>query len=155
EDCAQAHGAEYHGKKVGTFSSISAFSFYPTKNLGALGDAGALLTNDSALSDKLKALRNYGSKIKYTRDYIGINSRMDEIQAGFLNVKLPFLDNINAQKRKLSDIYNHYLDPQYQRPQHSPLNYSVYHIYNIFHKDRDKLRAYLKEHGIMTEVHYP
>ncbi|MGD9592058.1 MAG: DegT/DnrJ/EryC1/StrS family aminotransferase, partial [Candidatus Berkiella sp.] len=155
EDCAQAHGATYYGKKVGTFSTISAFSFYPTKNLGALGDAGAVLTNDEALANKLKALRNYGSHLKYYNDYLGTNSRLDEMQAGFLNVKLPHLDKINSYKRELALIYDKHLDKHYHKPKPQDVFYDVYHIYNVHHPKREELRAYLKEHGISTEVHYP
>ena len=104
EDCAQAHGAKYKGQKVGTFGT-GAFSFYPTKNLGALGDAGAITTNDSKADSVFRALRNYGSNIKYQNDYIGYNSRLDEIQAALLNVKLKHLDEINAHKRKLANSY--------------------------------------------------
>lgn len=155
EDCAQAHGATYFDRKVGTFGTISAFSYYPTKNLGALGDAGAALTNDDSLAMKLRALRNYGSHTKYHNDYIGINSRLDEVQAGFLNVKLPYLDEINDHKRMLGNIYNQCLDERYQKPKHRAGSNSVYHIYNIFHDKRDELRAVLKEHGITTDIHYP
>ena len=104
EDCAQAHGAKYKGQKVWYFGT-GAFSFYPTKNLGALGDAGAITTNDSKADSVFRALRNYGSNIKYQNDYIGYNSRLDEIQAALLNVKLKHLDEINAHKRKLAQIY--------------------------------------------------
>lgn len=155
EDCAQAHGATYFGKKIGTFSTISAFSFYPTKNLGALGDAGAVLTNDDALASKLKALRNYGSHIKYHNEYRGLNSRLDEVQAGFLNIKLPYLDKINQHKKMLAQVYNQYLAPEYRVLQYQNGSDSVYHIYAIFHPQRDALRVYLKDHGISTEVHYP
>ncbi len=155
EDCAQAHGATYFGKKVGSFSTLCAFSFYPTKNLGALGDAGAVLTNDEALANKLKALRNYGSHLKYHNDYLGTNSRLDEVQAAFLNVKLPHLDKINAHKRELALIYDKHLDNRYHKPQPQAGFYDVYHIYNVHHPKRDELRVYLKEHGVSTEVHYP
>ncbi len=155
EDCAQAHGARYANRKVGTFSTISAFSFYPTKNLGALGDAGAVLTKDEALYNKLKALRNYGSHIKYHNDYIGTNSRLDEMQAAFLKVKLQALDEINAHKRSLAAIYDQHLHQAFVKPKEIAPFYDVYHIYQIHHPKRDSLRAYLKENGIMTEVHYP
>jgi len=154
EDCAQAHGAMWEGKKVGTFSSIAAFSFYPTKNLGALGDAGALLTDDKALADKLKMLRNYGSQIKYHNDCVGYNSRLDEMQAAFLRVKLPHLDAINAHKRALAAIYDTELTG-YARAKPQKGAHSVYHIYNIYAKNREALRDYLKQEGIGTEVHYP
>ena len=105
EDCAQAHGAMYKNKKAGTFGDIGAFSFYPTKNLGALGDAGAVITDNESLYNKISSLRNYGSKIKYKNEYIGYNSRLDEIQASFLNIKLKELDKINEHKRELASIY--------------------------------------------------
>lgn len=155
EDCAQAHGAHYFGQKVGTFSTVSAFSFFPTKNLGALGDAGACLTNDDALATKLRALRNYGSHIKYHNDYIGINSRLDELQAGFLNVKLPHLDLINDHKRNLAKLYDQNLDNRFQKPHHALGYHGVYHIYNIYTSQRDQLKKYLSDNNILTEIHYP
>lgn len=155
EDCAQAHGAQYFDKKVGTFSTISAFSFYPTKNLGALGDAGAVLTDDDTLALKLRALRNYGSHVKYYNEYIGLNSRLDEVQAGFLNVKLASLNKINDHKRMLAAIYDEHLDERYQKPKHQLGYHGVYHIYNIYHEQRDKLRDFLKQYEISTEIHYP
>lgn len=155
EDCAQAHGATYFGKKVGTFSTISAFSFYPTKNLGALGDGGAVLTDDEALSVKLRALRNYGSHIKYQNEYVGMNSRLDEIQAAFLSIKLSKLEYINNHKKCLAAVYDQKLDERYLKPKHAVGFSGVYHIYNIHHPQRDQLREYLKTHGITTEIHYP
>jgi len=155
EDCAQAHGAKFQNQKVGTFSSVAAFSFYPTKNLGALGDAGAVVTDDENLNKKLRALRNYGSHIKYHNDYIGLNSRLDEIQAGFLRIKLSCLDQINQHKRNLAKIYDKFLPSVVTKPQHQPDYFGVYHIYNIYTEHRDKLRDYLKERGISTEIHYP
>ena len=106
EDCAQAHGATFKNKKVGSFGDIGAFSFYPSKNLGALGDAGCITTSDKKIYEKLKALRNYGSEKKYFNKYIGFNSRLDEIQAVFLNLKLPLLDKINTHKRELAFTYS-------------------------------------------------
>ncbi|MBS0289701.1 MAG: DegT/DnrJ/EryC1/StrS family aminotransferase [Proteobacteria bacterium] len=155
EDCAQAHGAEYLGRKVGTFSTISAFSFYPTKNLGALGDGGAVLTDNPLFADKIRALRNYGSHVKYYNDYLGVNSRLDEIQAAFLNIKLPYLDKINAHKKQLATIYDSALDERFIKPKKAVGLDSVYHIYAIRHPQRDKLKAFLKEKGISTEIHYP
>lgn len=155
EDCAQSHGAQYFGKKLGTFGTLAAFSFYPTKNLGALGDAGAVLTNNEDLAIRVRALRNYGSHIKYHNDYLGMNSRLDEIQAAFLRVKLNYLDKINLHKRKLAKIYDENLDERYQKPNHQEGYYGVYHIYNVYHESRDKLREYLKEKGVGTEIHYP
>lgn len=154
EDCAQAHGAMYKGKKVGTFG-IGAFSFYPTKNLGALGDAGALTTNCQEKDTLFRALRNYGSKIKYQNDYIGFNSRLDEVQAAFLSVKLRYLDEINLHKRELARLYLEGLKEDFIKPQVAPDFFDVYHIFNIRHPKRDELKAYLLQHGIKTDVHYP
>ena len=155
EDCAQAHGAEYKGRKVGGFGNMSAFSFYPTKNLGCLGDGGALLTNDEEIYRKVKMLRNYGSNKRYYNEYLGINSRLDEIQAAFLRIKLKHLDEINNHKRKLAKIYFAGINSKFVVPDVDP-NYSdVFHIYNIRHKYRDKLKEYLLENDIKTEIHYP
>ncbi len=154
EDCAQAHGAMYKGKKAGTFG-IGCFSFYPTKNLGCLGDGGAITTNDEDLTKKLRALRNYGSEVKYYNDYVGYNSRLDEVQAAMLSVKLKQLDKINSHKRRLAKIYLENLSDKFIKPVVHPDFYDVYHIFNIRHKDRDKLREYLLENEIKTEIHYP
>jgi len=155
EDCAQSHGALYKQQQTGTFGDFGAFSFYPTKNLGALGDGGALLSAAPDRIEKIKALRNYGCHEKYYNKYIGINSRLDEIQAGFLSVKLPFLDEINAHKRKLAAMYQAGLKADFVLPVVHPDYQDVYHIYAIRHPERDRLRAYLLEHGIKTEIHYP
>lgn len=154
EDCAQAHGAMYKGQKVGTFG-IGAFSFYPTKNLGALGDAGAITTNDPDKNDLFRALRNYGSKIKYQNDYIGYNSRLDEIQAALLSVKLKYLDRINLHKRTLAAIYLKELKDDFIKPNVSSEYFDVYHIFNIRHPRRDELKEYLLKNGIKTDIHYP
>lgn len=154
EDCAQAHGAMFKGQKVGTFG-IGAFSFYPTKNLGALGDAGAITTNDPEKNELFRALRNYGSKIKYQNDYIGYNSRLDEIQAALLSVKLKYLDQINLHKRNLAAIYLKELKDDFIKPSVSPDYFDVYHIFNIRHPKRDALKKYLLENGIKTDIHYP
>lgn len=155
EDCAQSHGAKFKGKTVGTFGDIGAHSFYPTKNLGALGDAGAVTSDNIFFAEKIKALRNYGSKVKYLNDYIGSNSRLDEIQAGFLSIKLTALDNINNHKRNLANLYHVNLKNHFIKPTISQDYYDVYHIYNIRHPKRDQLKAYLLEQGIKTEIHYP
>lgn len=154
EDVAQAHGSKYKGKKTGTFG-IGCFSFYPTKNLGALGDAGAVVTDDDILAEKIKALRNYGSKKKYYNDYIGYNSRLDELQAIFLRIKLRFLDEINEHKRKLASIYLKNLADDFIKPVVDEDCYDVYHIFNVRHEKRDSLKKYLLENGIITEIHYP
>ena len=155
EDCAQSHGASYRGKKAGTFSDLAAFSFYPTKNLGALGDAGAVTTDNESLAEKVRVLRNYGSKIKYYNEEIGYNSRLDEMQAAFLSVKLARLDEINQHKIKLAGIYQKGLKTEFIKPVLEKDYQDVFHIYCVRHPRRDALRAYLSEKGIKTEVHYP
>ncbi len=155
EDCAQAHGATYHGKKIGTFGHINAFSFYPTKNLGALGDAGAITTDNEELANSIKMLRNYGSKIKYYNEVVGFNSRLDEVQAAFLSVKLKSLDRINEHKQFLATVYNEVLLGSYVKPQTIANATHVYHIYNIRTEKRDQLKNFLMEKGIKTEIHYP
>lgn len=154
EDAAQAHGAAYRGQKVGSFG-IGCFSFYPTKNLGALGDAGAVTLNDCSLEKRLRLLRNYGSEIKYYNEEVGYNSRLDEIQAGFLREKLSILDEITEHKRKLASIYFNKLSDAFIKPLVDDDYYDVYHIFNIRHQNRDSLRKYLLENDIKTEVHYP
>ena len=155
EDCAQAHGAKYKGQIAGTFGRIGAYSFYPTKNLGALGDAGAIITSDEHIYAKLKALRNYGSEKKYYNKFIGRNSRLDELQATFLNVKLPSLNKINEHKRKIAKIYDGQILNSVIKPIEVADNYHVYHIYNIRTTNRDELKSYLLENGVSTEIHYP
>jgi dTDP-4-amino-4,6-dideoxygalactose transaminase len=155
EDCAQSHGATYKGKMTGTFGHFGAFSFYPTKNLGSLGDAGALITSDLEAIEKIKAMRNYGCHEKYHNSYIGINSRLDEIQAGFLSIKLAFLDEINTHKIKLAAIYQENLKPEFTRPVINADYKDVNHIYTVRHDKRDKLKAHLLNNNIKTEIHYP
>lgn len=155
EDCAQAHGASYKGTRAGAFGVLGAFSFYPTKNLGALADAGALTTSDAGLFQKVSALRNYGSRIKYYNEIVGYNSRLDEMQAAFLSVKLKHLDNINAHKRRLAELYLTGLKEDFIRPVVQNDYFDVYHIFNIRHPKRNELREYLLQKGIKTEIHYP
>jgi dTDP-4-amino-4,6-dideoxygalactose transaminase len=155
EDCAQSHGAKFNNIKSGNFGKIGAFSFYPTKNLGALGDAGAITTSDHDIYIKIKAIRNYGSQIKYHNKYIGRNSRLDEIQAAFLNVKLPFLDQINQHKAIIADLYNSLISDKFIKPKIIENSISVYHIYNIRCNKRDELKKYLIENNIESEIHYP
>ncbi len=155
EDCAQAHGAKYQGKQVGTFGDFGAFSFYPTKNLGALGDAGAITCRDEELYIKIKALRNYGSHKKYYKQYVGTNSRLDEIQAAFLRIKLRKLNDINLHKRMLSKIYHEKLTEKVVKPIVQEGYYDVFHIYNLRTDNRDDLKKYLEKNGVMTEIHYP
>lgn len=155
EDCAQSHGARVHGQVTGTFGIAGCFSFYPTKNLGALGDAGAVTTNDAEFADRLKHWRNYGSKKKYVNTYPGVNSRLDELQAAILRVKLPHLNEINAHKQKLAAIYQRNLPQWLVLPKIEPDALDVFHIYPVRHSERDALRTYLFERGVRTEVHYP
>jgi len=155
EDCAQSHGARFKNQVAGTFGEFGAHSFYPTKNLGALGDAGAVTTNNTTFAEKIKALRNYGSKVKYVNEYVGYNSRLDEIQAGFLSIKLEALNRINQHKRDLAKLYLTYLKDDFIKPIIDHDYYDVYHIFNIRHPQRDKLREFLLNHDIKTEIHYP
>ena len=149
EDCAQAHGATYKGRKVGTFGIASGFSFYPGKNLGALGDAGAIVTNNKELAERIRALGNYGSDYKYHHIYQGINSRLDEMQAAFLSVKLSILDQMNAERRQIAKCYmegitNSAIDLPYVMPEVEP----VWHIFAIRCNRRDELEDYLKKKDI-------
>jgi dTDP-4-amino-4,6-dideoxygalactose transaminase len=155
EDTAQAHGAMFRGKKAGTFGDFGAFSFYPTKNLGALGDAGCLISDSEDLITKVKMFRNYGSKVKYVNEVIGFNSRLDEIQAAFLKIKLKKLDSINDHKRKLAEVYLANLKEDFIKPQVHKDFYDVYHIFNIRHSKRDQVKDYLLKKNIKTEIHYP
>lgn len=155
EDCAQSHGAKLAGQMTGTFGDAGCFSFYPTKNLGAVGDAGAVVTNDDVLADRLRHMRNYGSKKKYINDYIGINSRLDEIQAALLRVKLRYLNMITQHKRALADIYFENLPNWLRLPRRRKEEYDVFHIYGVRHYRRDELRSWLLEQGVKTEIHYP
>ena len=154
EDCAQAHGALYKGKKAGSFG-VGCFSFYPTKNLGALGDGGAITCDDEEYMQKLKSLRNYGSSKKYYNDDIGYNSRLDEIQAGFLSYKLEILDEITQHKRDLAEVYFENLSDKVIKPIVEDEYIDVYHIFNIRHKNRDELQEYLLKNGVQTQIHYP
>ena len=155
EDCAQSHGARLGAQMTGTFGDAGCFSFYPTKNLGALGDAGAIVTNDDALAERLRHMRNYGSKQKYVNRYVGVNSRLDEMQAALLRVKLRHLDAMTAHKRALAEIYFEALPDWLAKPVRRPDEYDVFHIYGIRYSRRDELRQHLLDHGVKTEIHYP
>jgi dTDP-4-amino-4,6-dideoxygalactose transaminase len=155
EDCAQAHGASFRNKKAGSFGDLGAFSFYPTKNLGALGDAGSVTTSDETLYRSISILRNYGSQLKYHNEKIGYNSRLDEIQAAFLSVKLPYLDALNQHKRNLAKLYMQGLKSDFIKPLVQEDYLDVYHIFNVRHERRDQLREFLLKHEIKTEIHYP
>lgn len=163
EDNAQAIGAEWKGIKTGNLGDAAGFSFYPGKNLGALGDSGAVTTSDAVLAEQIRALGNYGSKKKYVNEYQGLNSRLDEMQAAFLSVKLKHIDRENQYRRELAAIYlNGISNAKIQLP--FPNNTSfipqqntehVWHLFVVRCKERDKLQAYLTENGIQTLIHYP
>lgn len=154
EDCAQSVGATYKNKMTGTYGAVNAFSFYPTKNLGAYGDAGAITTGDDVLYQKLLKLRNYGQRIRYHHDSFGINSRLDEMQAAVLRVKLKFLDRWNAKRREHAAYYREHLQSVTcleERDYGTP----VYHLFIIKTHRREKLMHHLKEKEIQTLIHYP
>tara|TARA_B110000503_G_scaffold141851_1_gene236674 strand:+ start:1194 stop:2291 length:1098 start_codon:yes stop_codon:yes gene_type:complete len=156
EDAAQAHGARYKSRRVGSLGDAAAFSFYPGKNLGALGDGGAVTTNDTELAGRIRVLGNYGSDIKYNHVVLGVNSRLDEIQAAVLRIKLPYLDEWNATRRKLAQFYSAELEsvdlitpyvPTWAEP--------VWHLYVVQHEKRQELINHLAENNIDTLIHYP
>jgi len=151
EDCCQAHGAKYYGKKV-PIGNIGCFSFYPSKNLGGLGDGGMIVGDSSEFNDKVRLLRNYGQKDKYHSDILGVNSRLDEMQAAILRVKLKYLDEFNEKRRKIARLYNELLKdvvvPSYDEG-------NVYHLYVVRVRERERLIEYLKEKEIGSLIHYP
>lgn len=156
EDCAQAHGALYHGRRIGSFGNAAGFSFYPGKNLGALGDGGAVVTNDGQLAEKVRALGNYGSDYKYHHIYQGFNSRLDELQAAFLFVKLEYLDKMNEERRRIADRYlAEILNPVIELPYVIEGVIPVWHVFSIRCEERDRLAEYLNKQGIGTGCHYP
>ena len=156
EDCAQAHGATYKGQVVGSFGDAAGFSFYPGKNLGALGDAGAVVTNDKVLADYVRALGNYGSDYKYHHIYKGNNSRLDELQAAFLSAKLPHMERMNEERRRIAQEYLRGIkNPEVILPHVIGDVVPVWHIFGIRCKRRAELEKYLAEHGIGTNKHYP
>jgi aminotransferase EvaB len=155
EDCAQAHGAAIGGRKAGSWGTLACFSFYPTKNLGALGDGGAITTKDGQLAQRVKSLRQYGWSAKYQCSEYGRNSRMDEMQAAILRAKLPHLDGWNARRREIAAAYSAALLGQ---PVECPRNFGeeyVAHLYVIRSQERDRIRAALQARGIATDIHYP
>jgi dTDP-4-amino-4,6-dideoxygalactose transaminase len=157
EDNAQAHGATYNGRLTGSFGSINATSFYPGKNLGALGDAGAITTNDQALADKVLMYRNYGSKEKYKHEFIGHNMRLDELQAAFLNVKLKYINKWTLERQEIASWYNEALEniPYLVLPITAANSTHVYHLYVIRTEKRDLLQQFLFDNGVGTLIHYP
>jgi len=157
EDAAQAHGADFKGKKVGTFGELGCFSFYPTKNLGAYGDGGAIVTNNKELYEKCKMIRNYGQRDRYRHDIIGVNSRLDEIQAAILLTKLKHLDYFNNERKKIANNYREFLNniDKIKLPKIRENANHVFHLFVIEAENRNMLRNYLKSYGITTLVHYP
>ena len=156
EDSAQAHGAIYKGKRVGNLSDASAFSFYPGKNLGCMGDGGAVTTNDKELFEKVKAIANYGSDRKYHHIYKGVNSRLDELQAAVLDVKLSHLDEDNNRRREISKYYRENIkNPKIILPKVYDEKAHVWHIFAIRTEDRNALQKHLEANGIQTNIHYP
>ena len=156
EDCAQSHGCAWKGVKTGSLGDSAAHSFYPGKNLGAFGDAGAVTTNDPELASVIRALANYGSQRKYVFRYVGINSRMSELDAAVLDVKLKYLDEDNKKRQKLAAYYyEHITNPLITLPARIPDENNVYHQFPILCERRDKLQEYLKQNGIQTLIHYP
>lgn len=156
EDCAQSHGAVFMGRKTGTFGKIGCFSFYPSKNLGGFGDGGAIITNDAKVCQDFLMYRNYGSEKRYYNKVVGANSRLDEIQAGLLRIKLDHLDDISREKQQLASYYNvHINNKLIQKPVVKEFVSSVWHQYVVRCKNRDKLMAYLEENKIHTIIHYP
>jgi len=154
EDNAQAHGCYFEGKRTGALGDAAAHSFYPGKNLGALGDAGAVTTDDDILADVVRAMGNYGSHQKYVHDYMGCNSRIDELQAAMLDVKLRYLDADNQRRKEIASIY---INKVKNTLIHIPIAKcdSVWHIFPVFSEYRDQLKDYLAENGVSTQIHYP
>jgi len=157
DDCAQGHGARYKGRKVGSLVQASCFSFYPSKNLGAIGDAGAVTTNDDGIADRLRVIRNYGSRVRYYNEIVGYNSRLDELQAAILREKLKMLDIFNDRRRQLAQVYLAELEgteglvlpriPSFAEP--------CWHLFVVRVQRRDYVRKLLEERGIQTIIHYP
>ncbi len=156
EDAAQAHGALYKGKKTGSLGDAAAFSFYPGKNLGALGDGGAVVSNDTNLIKKVRLLRNYGSTCKYYHSMKGFNSRMDELQAAILRVKLKYLDGWNQERKKIAQKYKEELScEEIVTPFTNKNTEPVWHLFVVRHPKRDHLQKYLRDNGVETLIHYP
>lgn len=156
EDCAQSHGARWGGRMSGTWGDIGCFSFYPSKNLGAFGDAGAVVTDSEEYRDRIRRLRNYGSSVRYHFEEVGMNSRLDELQAALLRVRLTHLDEMNRERKRIAKRYDDgIVNPAVEKPQIAEGAEHVYHQYVIRSAKRDALASYLKEEGIDTIIHYP
>ena len=156
EDCAQAHGATWNGQKVGSFGIIGCFSFFPTKNLGAFGDGGAIVTGSELVAEKIRRLRNYGSKLKYYHEIEGVNSRLDELQAALLSVKLRHLNELLKERINISHKYSAEItNYKVICPEIRKGATHVFHLYVVRVKERERFQSYLREHGIDTQIHYP
>jgi len=156
EDCAQAMGTRLHGRPMGTWGRAGAFSFYPSKNLGAYGDGGAVITDEAELDDRLRLLRNYGQRVRYRHEISGNNSRLDELQAAILHLKLAHLDGWLERRRTLADQYRRLIDhPLARHPGVAPGAHHVYHLYPLRVPERDRVQARLAELGVQTLIHYP
>lgn len=157
EDAAQAHGAKYKGRRAGSLGDAGAFSFYPTKNLGAIGDGGAVTTNDQALAERVRVLRNYGSRERYLNELVGYNSRLDELQAALLRVKLSRLDEWNSRRVEIAQDYARKLAPvrQVALPHVASTSEPVWHLFVVRSGSRDALQRHLQAEGIATLIHYP
>ncbi|MBB6698251.1 DegT/DnrJ/EryC1/StrS family aminotransferase [Clostridium algidicarnis] len=156
EDCAQSHGALYKGKKCGTFGDAACFSFYPMKPIGAFGDSGAVTTNNDEVADSIRMLRNYGSRIKYKHELLGINSRMDEIQAAITGVSLKHVDAGNTERNEIAIKYIAGIkNPKVKTPEVRSCTYNTYHVFPLICESRNELHNYLKAQGIQTQIHYP
>ena len=158
EDCAQSHGNHWKNQRVGSFGDIGCFSFYPSKGCGAFGDGGAITTDNAEIADKVRVFRNYGSRIRYQNEVVGTNSRLDELQAGLLRVKLSHLDELNLERNGIAEYYNHHIqNPLVQLPKVRDETDSTWHQYviHVMNGKRDELAQYLMENGIGTLIHYP
>ncbi|MBN1541611.1 DegT/DnrJ/EryC1/StrS family aminotransferase [candidate division KSB1 bacterium] len=156
EDCAQAHGARWDGRKAGSFGDLGCFSFYPSKNLGALGDGGLVVTDDAELAERLRHLRNYGQTQRYIHESIGFNSRLDELQAAILSAQLPHLDAWNMRRREIADLYRDRItNPDVIVPEEAERAFHIYHLFVVQCPQRDELREHLAAHGVQTLIHYP
>lgn len=156
EDCAQSHGAKFNGKTTGTWGDIGCFSFYPTKNLGAFGDAGCIVTDNYEIYKQIKLLRNYGSEIKYENEILGINSRLDEIQASVLNVKLGHYSELSSERISLANLYlNKINNSKLILPKIREFSDAIWHLFVVQIENRTEFQEYLMRHGIGTQIHYP
>lgn len=156
EDCAQSHGACFDSQMTGTFGDMGCFSFYPTKNLGAFGDGGAVVTNNPDIAEKIRMLRNYGSRVKYQNELVGVNSRLDELQAALLRVKLSHLRELTAERQRIASRYLAGIrNPKIVLPETRAGSDHVYHLFVVRCTERDSLAEYLADHGVKTQIHYP